>query len=643
MPLLRGLAAAGQPILTKMKPAFLTHYGRASCLLSGCVVLLMSSGFLSMGGAEHMPVPPRKPEMQTLAAVPPPAKTNTSLEVGPYVSPFGGQQMDIYRDIFRLQAAGSMVDAAKLFSQIKDDSLMGHILAQRFLHPDYKANFTELKAWMDRYAELPEASRIKRLANIRTPSGYKGGIKDVSYESKTIEELDIGKGNAKPYNPKIKRSKDQENDAAAMIKTIRKQVKSGEPSSAMKTLTTHKAAVYLDSVEKDRLKALIASGYLYADNREQADSLSREALNGSHGQSPMAGWVQGLSQWRSGNYSKAAAAFETTAMSPYATSGMIAASSFWAARSYEKNGASRKATLFMKKAAEHPRTFYGMLALGSLGEKPSLDWTPPKLTSTQEKAILATPAGMRAEKLIAAGEVALAEAEIKSLYISGNHDRKKSLLAYAYDRKLPSLTLKLAHALSFDEKSLVDAALYPAMPWTPNKGYRIDRALMHAIIRQESKFNASAQNKGSGATGLMQLMPKTAGYMAGSDIFEERENLHLLKNPEVSLDIGQKYVEYLLNNSQVGQDLLSLAIAYNAGPGNLARWKDQRKDITDPLLFIETIPYAETRTYVQRVLSNYWIYRMRFDQTTESMQALADGNWVRYASQDKGAVKFAAR
>lgn len=589
------------------------------------------------------PIPPKKPEAMTLASAAPAEKTIPAIEVGPYRSPFGGQQMDIYRDIFRLQASGSMKKATSLFGKIKDDSLMGHILAQRYLHPDYKASFTELKNWMDRYAELPEAARIKRLANIRTPDGYKGGLKEASYESQTIEVLDLGRNTAKPYHPKIKRSRAQENEAAAMIKTIRKQVKIGEPTSAMKTLTSNKASVYLDSVEKDRLKALIASGYLYADNQEKAEKISGEAWNGSKAQAPMAGWIYGLSQWRAGNYSKAAAAFETTAMSPYATGGMSAAASFWAARSYEKTGSSRKANILMEKAAEHPRSFYGMLALGSLDRTPDFDWKTPTLSDAQEKAILETPAGMRAEKLIAAGEIPLAEAEIRSLYISGNHDRKKALLAYAYDRKLPSLTLKLAHALSFDQKSMSDAALYPAMPWKPNKGYRIDRALMHAIIRQESKFNASAQNKSSGATGLMQLMPKTAGYMAGSDIFDDRENLHLLKNPEVSLDIGQKYVEHLLNNQLVGQDLLSLAIAYNAGPGKLSKWKEERKDITDPLLFIETIPYAETRTYVQRVLSNYWIYRLRFDQSNESMQALAEGHWARYSALDAGAVKFAEK
>src|SRR5690606_23953057 len=133
-----------QHILKKMKPAYLTHYGRAACLLAGAVVLMMSSGFLQKDGSV-MPVPPKKPEIVTLAAVPPATKADPSSEsVGPYRSPYGGEQMDIYRDIFRLQASGSLDDAAKLFKNIKDDSLMGHILAQRYLHPDYKSSFDEL-------------------------------------------------------------------------------------------------------------------------------------------------------------------------------------------------------------------------------------------------------------------------------------------------------------------------------------------------------------------------------------------------------------------------------------------------------------------------------------------------------------------
>ena len=96
-----------------------------------------------------------------------------------------------------------------------------------------------------------------------------------------------------------------------------------------------------------------------------------------------------------------------------------------------------------------------------------------------------------------------------------------------------------------------------------------------------------------------------------------------------------------MNNNLVGQDLLSLAMAYNAGPGTLAKWKAEREGMDDPLLFIETIPFHETRNYVEHVMANYWMYRMRYDQSNDSMVALANGKWARYASQDSGAAKFA--
>ena len=86
-----------------------------------------------------------------------------------------------------------------------------------------------------------------------------------------------------------------------------------------------------------------------------------------------------------------------------------------------------------------------------------------------------------------------------------------------------------------------------------------------------------------------------------------------------------------------------MTIAYNAGPGTLSRWKRERKQIKDPLLFIETIPYNETRAFIERVLSNYWIYRMRFNQDTPSLDAVAEGRWARYAAQDRESFKILAQ
>jgi soluble lytic murein transglycosylase len=643
---LKGIGAAGLQILKNKKPAFLTKHSHMSRqLLADATVVIVTVCFLVGGSVAStaIPVPPKKPDviMAALTQVPSSRLTTPEMEVGPYKSPYAGEEMDLYRDIFRYQAAGKMDETQRMISAVKDDSLMGHVLAQRYLSPSYKSNFDELKNWLDKYADLPQADRIRKLANARAPKDFKGKLKDVSYTPGKIEALEDRQMLAKAYTPKIKRSSTQNSEAASMISTIKKQIQIYEPTAALRTLTESRASAYLDDVEKDRLKAIVASGYFYANNLEKAASLSEQAMHRSRSLAPMAGWINGLVHYRQGNYGRAASSFEMAAHSPYATGTLIAASSFWSARSYEKAGSKRKAASLLERASSYPRTFYGLLATQSLNKDADLNWDAPNLTKSKEKEILATPAGQRAEKLIAAGEVGLAEEEIRALYIRGNHERKKDLMAYAHSRKMPSLTMKLAYAMRATDEETIDSALYPAMPWQPANGYRIDRALLHAIARQESHFNALAENKGSGATGLMQLMPTTATYIAGHNEYDGSQGKVLLKTPEVSLALGQKYVEHLLNSSLVGQDLLSLAIAYNAGPGRLQKWKAERPDINDPLLFIESIPYAETRTYVERVMSNYWIYRMRFDQSTESMKAVAQGNWARYASQDKGAVKFA--
>lgn len=644
---LKGCVVAGRRVWNT-KPALLTKYGRVFCLLM-TGPLAITVGIVSLVGVSgsSVPVPPRKPDMAALIqngiinASYVPSNNSASLGEDAYRSPLSGPQMDIYRDIFRLQAAGSIAEADQLIARLRDRSLMGHVLAQRYLHANYKASFGELSGWLAHYADHPQADRIARLAGARAPSGG-GKLVKASYTASSIETLDEHGMEAKTYQPEIARSDEQNAQAKDLIKSVRRSIQIYEPSAALRALKEHPAAGYLDAVEKDRILAMVAAGYLYAGKTGEAERIAAQALNGSRGKAPMAGWIHGLAKWREGRYAQAAQSFDIAAHSPYSTGFMVASSSYWSARAHEKAGHERRAKASLEKAAEYPRTFYGMLALAALDEEADLNWEAPDLSGAQEKEILDTAPGRRAEKLLAAGEVTLAEAEIRALYVKGNSDRKKALLAYAYDRRLPSLTMTLAHAVGYKGKNVYDSALYPSMPWSPVQGFRIDRALIHAIIRQESKFNAMAENKSSGATGLMQLMPGTANHVAESDIFTDREGKNLLKTAEVNLDLGQKYIEELLNNSLVGQDLLSLAIAYNAGPGTLARWKSERADIDDPLLFIETIPYAETRTYVERVLCNYWIYRMRFDQSNESMTELAQSRWPRYAALDKGAIKFAA-
>src|SRR3546814_6213950 len=113
----------------------------------------------------------------------------------------------------------------------------------------------------------------------------------------------------------------------------------------------------------------------------------------------------------------------------------------------------------------------------------------------------------------------------------------------------------------------------------------------------------------------MQLRPNTAGAVAGDRSLRSKRSRHKLFAPEYNIDLGQRYLQTLLKMPMVNGNLMYLAAAYNAGPGNLQKWLRANPDISaDPLLFIETIPLSETRIFVERVLNNYWIYRIRIGQ-----------------------------
>jgi soluble lytic murein transglycosylase-like protein len=174
--------------------------------------------------------------------------------------------------------------------------------------------------------------------------------------------------------------------------------------------------------------------------------------------------------------------------------------------------------------------------------------------------------------------------------------------------------------------------LFPLPRWEPKGGFTVDRALLFAIMRQESGFNPLAVS-GDGALGLMQIMPAT-GKKLGYDAAQ-------LKNPRISIAAGQKYIGKLLKNGLVDNDVILMAVAYNAGAGNLQKWKNAPKAMDDALLFVETLPSKETRQFVKRIMAAYWIYQQRLDQETPTLKALATGGWSLYVGQDGKATASA--
>jgi soluble lytic murein transglycosylase len=164
--------------------------------------------------------------------------------------------------------------------------------------------------------------------------------------------------------------------------------------------------------------------------------------------------------------------------------------------------------------------------------------------------------------------------------------------------------------------------------WQPKDGYQVDRALIYAIMRQESAFVTTARST-AGARGLMQLMPSTAAFIA-ADRSLRREKVDKLYDPRVNLTLGQKFIKFLLDRDTLKNNLFFVLSAYNAGEGNLQRWTVR----DDPLLFIEAIHLKETRIYVERVMYNLWVYRYRLGQETPSLDDLAEGRWPTYRALD---------
>ncbi len=570
-----------------------------------------------------VPLPARKPAK-------PKVENSSSLSLSlPVKDKLEPRDVKIYRDIFALIREGEITKAKNWLLDLKNGLLVGHAQAEILLHPLHKARFADLKTWLSKYADHPQAHKIYKLAMARAPEGESArspGISAANFPSGLLGRTAPGK----IYKPKKKKTSDEKAAVKNLELRIRGFIRKTQPTQAVQFLENSKARTHLDQAEYDAIRALIASGYFYAGYNGQAKKYAQAALKKSGKTVPLAGWMYGLAQWRDENYKEAAKGFELAASSSYASGWMVSAASYWAGRSHMRLSNHKKVSKWLEISAGYPRTFYGLVATRALGRDPVFDWSMPDYSSAHRSYISSSRHGVRAAALIEVGGIRLAEQEIKLIDPGKDKKRQEALVAFANYYNLPSLSYRLGNALTDKDERIYDAALYPIMPWEPASGYDIDAALVHAFVRQESKFHISAQSV-SGAAGLMQLMPRTAQDLSGGKKFDTKAALVILKNPEDNLKLGQTYLKRLLKHPAVKSDLMSLAIAYNAGPGNLSRWKRERKRIDDPLLFIETVPFGETRAFVERVLANYWIYRVRMNQPNPTLEAVASGRWAEFA------------
>jgi soluble lytic murein transglycosylase len=474
-----------------------------------------------------------------------------------------------YTTAFDALRRGELDEARRIARQAQDRVLLGQVEFERLFHPDHVATYDELKAWLDDYADLPCAPRVYTLAMRRRPDG--------------AEE---------PRNP------------SALARTW------GAVASTIAGTVDDPAKAARVAYNNDDLAGAFAVGQEIGD-----------------------WWTVGLAAWRLNRFHESFDAFERVANDPTEDAWVRAGAGVWAARAAGQSGRQDRIQPLLRLAAQYPATFYGQIALRQLGEEPTIEnqgpraYGAPTLTQASYAPGAAVDQGefeafvrsdARAKRTLAFYEVgrrADAEDELRTglrTAASGAARRMWTALAGVLNPRTPGAA----------EATRIDAQRYPVPELAPDGGFTIERALVYALARKETNFNAEARS-GAGAYGMMQVMPTTAAELSGDRGFVSEPEQLLV--PATNLRLGQAYINKMLNLEAFDGDLLRAVASYNAGPGPMLGAIRKLGPDADPLLLIETIDVPQARDYVEKVVAAYWIYQRMFGGPLNTLDAVAGG------------------
>lgn len=280
---------------------------------------------------------------------------------------------------------------------------------------------------------------------------------------------------------------------------------------------------------------------------------------------------------------------------------------YWLGRTAEAAGQSDVAKQWYQVAANLGPSFYGQLASEKLGQP---FFIPPYVAKSANSAVVNDDRLQAALLLEKTDNPNDARSFIRAVLNDISSEQDFAAVAdWALAHHQAQWAVHAGKAAQLKGFAGLREA-YPVLPTNVSAEFdsRIEPALAHALIRQESEFDPNAKSS-SGALGLMQLMPKTAAYVA-KKMGLRHTTASLTNNPSHNVQLGSRYIADQMNG--FGHDYLAIA-AYNAGPGKVKQWLnligDPRNPQVDAIDWVESIPVYETRNYVQRVVENQNIYR----------------------------------
>lgn len=290
---------------------------------------------------------------------------------------------------------------------------------------------------------------------------------------------------------------------------------------------------------------------------------------------------------------------------------------FWLGTSYAALNDQNNAQIWFARASEEPTTFYGQLARQYRSDKGKFELVSYKMRETDQDVVLRN--SITSELAHALEQVNKLDPNLALLLQPRkqivNKDELNNLLETANEIGRPDLAVSLMRFQKARGSEVFPAA-YPTIS-LPKLDTALEPALIYAIIRQESNFDPGAVSQ-VGAKGLMQVMPSVAhGFAKKNRIAFKRD--WLLSKPDVNIRLGVGLLEYKVGRFK---DNYAMAIAaYNAGPSRVQQWikeyGDPRQNEISMIDWIESIPFEETRNYVQRVLENVVVYRYLIDNSDD--------------------------
>jgi soluble lytic murein transglycosylase len=286
---------------------------------------------------------------------------------------------------------------------------------------------------------------------------------------------------------------------------------------------------------------------------------------------------------------------------------------YWQARATAETGDDKTAqSLFQALSKE--RSYHGFLAADLLDQTYRFDSTPLDLEQSSIDSLAQRPGLMRARELFQLGRFvdARREWQMAIRHLNRLDLKRVSKLAQSWgwhDRAI----FTLARTGYWDDLELRFPLEHMTLVEEKSNAKDIDNAWIFAVMRQESAFSSDARSP-AGAMGLMQLMPATAKFIARKEHIKAPKRAHLVR-PELNITLGTAYLNHVYQ--QLGTNQVLATAAYNAGPNNVLKWLP---DTTLPAdIWVELIPFNETRRYTERVLSYAAIYDQRLNQPLQRL------------------------